>query len=201
MLTGNILLILMMSGFIFQSTSFALPKMFDERLAGLAGSATWVGWMTFIVFAIGSVGQLIIGSMLDRVNIKLLFLAVATVQVAFFALMPGLSNWAAVAVACGFMLGAFGQLPITDFMVGRMAKSELRASVFGARYVVTCLVFASAIPVIAWIHHNWGFDMLFRVLSVVAIAMIGMILLLPGKLPDPNAVPSASPGGAKPVAG
>ena len=72
------------------------------------------------------------------------------------------------------------------------ARSELRASVFGARYVVTCLVFASAIPVIAWIHHTAGFDVLFRVLSVVAIAMIGMILLLPGRLPDPNAVPKGA---------
>ena len=213
LLTGNILAILMMSGFIFQSTSFTLPKMFDERLVGIAGGgtgvATWVGWMAFLVFAIGSVGQLIIGSMLDRVNIKLLFFGVGAVQVLFFAIMPGLSGWPAVVVASGFMLGAFGQLPITDFMVGRMARSELRASVYGARYVVTCLVFASAIPVIAWIHHSWGFDALFRVLSIVAVAMIGMICLLPSRLPDPNSdsnadpryVRNAVPSGAKAATG
>ena len=97
------------------------------------------------------------------------------------------------AVAAGFMVGAFGQLPITDYMVGKMARAELRATVYGARYVVTCLVFASAIPVIAWIHRGWGFDTLFKVLAMVAIATICMALLLPGKLPQPG-------GAAKPVA-
>ena len=38
-------------GLIFQSTTFALPKMFDERLSELAISATVVGRYAFIVFA------------------------------------------------------------------------------------------------------------------------------------------------------
>ena len=192
-LTATILVILMCSGFIFQSTSFALPKLFDERLSGITGSATMVGWLAFIVFAIGSLGQVAIGSMLDRIGVKPAFIIVASIQVLFFALMPGLTGWTAVAVAAGFMVGAFGQLPITDYMVGKMARAELRATVYGARYVVTCLVFASAIPVIAWIHRGWGFDTLFKVLAMVAIATICMALLLPGKLPQPG-------GAAKPVA-
>ena len=191
MLTATILVLLMLSGFIFQSTCFALPKLFEERLGGAAVSATLVGWMTFIVFTVGSMAQLVVGHYLDRIGIKPLLLLVAAIQVLFFALMPGQTSWISVLIACGFMLGAFGQLPITDFMVGKMARSELRSTVYGARYVVTCLVFASAIPVIAWLHHGWGFDTLFRVLSVVAIAMIGVILLLPGKLPEPGAAPKA----------
>ena len=37
---------------VFQSTTFSLPKIVDERLGDLAISATLVGWYAFVVFAI-----------------------------------------------------------------------------------------------------------------------------------------------------
>src|SRR5690606_23181802 len=40
------------SGIVFQSTTFALPKVFDERLTGIAGSAPLIGWLAFLVFAV-----------------------------------------------------------------------------------------------------------------------------------------------------
>jgi MFS family permease len=190
--TVNIFAIITMSGFIFQSTSFALPKVFEERLGDAQWSATWVGAMVFVVFALGSMGQLAIGTLLDRLNTKLLLAGVICLQTVFLAAMPGLGGWLAVIVASGFMVGSFGQLPITDFMVGKMARPEIRSSVYGARYVVTCLVFASALPIIAWIHSGWGFDTLFWVLTLVSVAMFGSVMLLPGRLPEPGAAPVAA---------
>lgn len=175
---------------IFQSTTFALPKVFDERLGGLGDSASFIGWMAFIVFAVASMAQLVIGSLLDRLGPRTVFIGVAVVQILFFALMPGLEDWAAVAVSLGFMLGAFGQIPINDYMIGRMAKSELRASIYGVRYVVTFLVLALALPLIAWVHANWGFDVLFRGLSVAAIALMLAVWLLPARLPSPEPLPA-----------
>ncbi len=58
-------------------------------------------------------------------------------QFVFFAMMPGLHDGFALAVAVGFMLGAFGQIPINDFMIGKMASGEARARVYGVRYVVS----------------------------------------------------------------
>jgi MFS family permease len=46
-----ILLSTAIGGLIFQSTTFALPKVFEERLGDLGLSATLVGWYTFMVFA------------------------------------------------------------------------------------------------------------------------------------------------------
>ena len=185
-------LIITMSGFIFQSTTFALPKVFEERLGGITYSVTSIGWMAFLVFTVASFAQLVVGTLLDRMSTRTVFLVVAASQVFFFALMPGLTNWWAMLVALGFMIGAFGQLPITDFIVGKLAKSELRSTIFGARYVVTCLVFASAIPLIAWIHREWGFDTLFKALSIAAGVMFLLVLLLPGKLPEPKPVTQAA---------
>jgi MFS family permease len=195
--TIAIFLIITMSGFNFQSTSFALPKVFDERVGGGIWSATSIGWMGFVVFAIGSAGQLVVGSLLDRFSSKSLILAVSATSVVCFSVMPGLTGWPAVLVATGFMLGLFGLLPVTDYIIGKMARSENRSAVYGARYVVTCIVFASAIPVIAWIHAGWGFDALFRILALVSVAMFTVTLALPGKLPLPEVT---APVG-KPAAG
>ncbi|MFM9850302.1 MAG: MFS transporter [Hyphomicrobiaceae bacterium] len=183
------------SSLVFQSTTFALPKVFAERLNGIAGSATLVGWLAFIVFAIASGAQIIVGKLLDTLGPRTVFMGAAILQLVFFALMPGLTDWAALAVALGFMLGAFGQIPINDYMIGRMAKSELRASIYGVRYVISFLVLGAALPMIGWVHGRWGFDTLFMLLSVVAAVIFGAVSLLPRQLPE-NAVGAPAPAKA-----
>ena len=178
------------SSIIFQSTTFALPKVMEERMRGLAGSATVVGWLAFVVFAIASLAQLVVGRLLDTLGPRTVFMGVAAIQVVFFSAMPGLTDWTALAVALGFMLGAFGQIPINDYMIGRMARSEFRASVYGARYVVSFVALAAALPLIAWVHGTWGFDMLFRILAVAGVAIFATVSLLPRVLPTPDEVPA-----------
>ena len=166
-------------GLIFQSTTFSLPKVFDERLGDLGGSATAVGWFAFVVFAIASGGQLIVGYLVDRHPIRYVFVGVALLQVALFAAMPALGGWAALAAAVVFMLGVFGQIPINDVLVGRVTRSAWRSRVLAARYIVTFSVTAASVPVIAWLYAEGGFDLLFTVLAVAA----GFILLAVSMLP------------------
>ena len=173
------------SSLIFQSTTFALPKVFDERLQGIAQDvtrwlsatglpaqgeiATALGAFTFAVFAIASMAQLVVGILLDRYGPRSVFLAVATIQIVFFALMPGLSGGWALATALGFMLGAFGQIPITDFMIGKLASGPSRARTYAVRYVVAFTVLAASLPLIAFVHATYGFDILFRIMAVAAV--------------------------------
>jgi MFS family permease len=166
-------------GLIFQSTTFALPKMFDERLAELAISATVVGWYAFIVFTFAAVGQLIVGYLLDRYAVRVVFSFVAVLQAVFFGVMPGLSGVSALVVAMAFMLVVFGQIPINDVLVSRVTQSEWRSRAYAFRYIVTFSVSAFSIPFIAWIHSRWGFDSLFIVLSVAAIFTFVSVLMLP----------------------
>ncbi len=194
------------SSLIFQSTAFSLPKLFDERLPGIAQSllatlrtwglagnadmATMVGFFTFVVFAVASFAQLLVGSLLDRYGPRPVFMAAAVVQIAFFAMMPGLTEAWALAVALGFMLGAFGQIPITDFMIGKMATGEFRARVYGARYVVSFTSLAMALPLISFVYSSWGFDGLFRVLTLAALVILVSAACLPARLPNFSAVPA-----------
>ncbi len=189
-LTIVIFVVSAISSIVFQSTTFALPKVLDERMGGIAGSATVVGWLAFVVFAIASLAQLVVGRLLDTLGPRTVFMGVAAMQVVIFLLMPGLSDWTALAVALGFMLGAFGQIPINDYMIGRMARSEMRGSVYGARYVVSFVALAAALPLIAWVHGTWGFDTLFRILAGAAALIFLFVSMIPRKLPVPDEVPA-----------
>jgi MFS family permease len=169
-----------MGGLIFQSTTFALPKIFAERLVDVAGSATLVGWYAFLVFSLAAMAQLVIGYLVDNHSVRLVFATVALLQAAFFFLMTHLQGIAALLVSIAFMFVVFGQIPINDVLVGRMARSEWRSRAYALRYVVTFSVMASAVPLIGWIHGNWGFSRLFSLLAIVALMIFSATLLLPG---------------------
>ena len=91
--------------------------------------------------------------------------------------MPGLFDGLALAVALGFMLGAFGQIPINDYMIGKLAAGAFRARVYGVRYVVSFTALAASLPLIAFVYERWGFDTLFRVLAVTALAILITVVM------------------------
>ena len=166
-------------GLIFQSTTFALPKVFDERLGELAGSATAVGGYAFLVFAVAALAQLVVGYLVDRHSVRTVFAFVAALQSLFFALMYQLTGVAALVVSVAFMLVVFGQIPINDVLIGRITRSEWRGRVLSLRYIVTFSVAASALPVVAGIHAGWGFGALFVVMAVGAGCILAAVLALP----------------------
>ena len=167
---------------VFQSTTFSLPKIFDERLGDLAISATLVGWYAFVVFAIASMGQLVVGYLLDRFSIKAIFVGVAIFQVVFFLAMIGRVGSTALLIAIAFMLVVFGQIPINDVLVGRVTKTEWRSRAYGLRYVIGFTVMASAVPMVAWIYARWSFDALFVVLAAAGATILIAVMMLPSQL-------------------
>src|SRR5262249_22273399 len=58
----------------------------------------------------------------------------------------GARRLGALASAMAFMLAAFGQIPINDFMIGRLAEGEWRGRPSGAAPVVGLPPFASTLP-------------------------------------------------------
>ena len=190
------------SSVIFQSTTFALPKIFDERLQGLAGRmsawieqgdvATVIGLLAFTIFAVASIAQLVVGRSLDRFGPRHVFMVVAVIQLTFFSIMPGLTDGLALAVALGFMIGAFGQIPINDYMIGKTASGAYRARIYGVRYVVSFTALAASLPLIAYVYQNWGFDTLFQILAGAAVVIFLAVTVLPKRLPTPEAVAVAT---------
>lgn len=170
------------SSVIFQGTTFAIPKIFEERLSGITSSASVLGSLALFVFAIASFAQIIVGKLLDKIGPKRVFLIVALIQLTFFILFVDQYNWIALFVALMFMLGAFGQIPINDYMIGKMAKSDFRARVYAVRYVISFAVWVVVVPLISFVHLNYGFDYLFYILAMCALSIIVAVMILPSKL-------------------
>ncbi|MEM7445396.1 MAG: MFS transporter, partial [Pseudomonadota bacterium] len=178
----------------FQSTTFALPEIFEERVSGLAmtigelregsfplQSTSILGALVFSVFAAASLTQLLIGYLLDRYGARPAIALVTSIQIVFFLLMHGQTGLMAYAVALGFMLGVFGQIPINDFLIGKTATGRFRSRAFGVRYLVTFTTLAATLPMIAVIHDRWGFDRLFLVLAILSgIILVASRLMLAG---------------------
>jgi hypothetical protein len=53
---------------------------------------------------------------------------------------------------------------------------------------VSFTALAAALPLIAFVYESWGFDALFRLLAVSAAIILGAVILLPQRLPEPSAV-------------
>ena len=176
------------SSVIFQGTTFAIPKIFEERLSGITSSASVLGSLALFVFAIASFAQIIVGKLLDKIGPKRVFLIVALIQLTFFILFVDQYNWIALFVALMFMLGAFGQIPINDYMIGKMAKSDFRARVYAVRYVISFAVWVVVVPLISFVHLNYGFDYLFYILAMCALSIIVAVMILPSKLPATTSV-------------
>jgi MFS family permease len=166
-------------GLIYQGTTFALPKIFDERLTDITGSATAIGGYASLVFGIAALAQLLVGYLVDRHSVRTVFAFVAGLQAVFFALMAPLTGVAAVVVAAAFMFVVFGQIPINDVLVSRIATSRWRSRVYSIRYVVSFSVMASTLPLIAGVHAGWGFGALFVVMAVAAGGIFAAVLMLP----------------------
>ncbi|MEH6494181.1 MAG: MFS transporter [Pseudomonas marincola] len=191
------------SSIIFQATTFALPKIFDERMQNLAinitnamtnvlgtgdgNVATIVGLLAFITFAVASMAQLVVGKSLDKYGPRRIFLVVAAIQLVFFSIMSGLTDGLALIVSFGFMIGVFGQIPINDYMIGKTASGKYRARIYGIRYVVSFSVLAASLPIISIVYENWGFDTLFKILAAAAALIILIVYMLPKRLPEPAA--------------
>ncbi len=145
---GVILLTSALGGLIFQSTTFSLPKILDERLVELAGTHTLIGSYTFLIFAAAAFGQLVVGYLLDRYPLRTVFALVALLQATLFGAMIQQEGIVALLVALAFMLVVFGQVPINDVLIGRMIRSEWRSRAYALRSIITFSVMASAVPLI-----------------------------------------------------
>lgn len=165
---------------IFQMTTFSLPKIFDERLGDLAANPTQVGWWAFVVFTLAAFAQLVVGYLIDRHSIRTVFLIVSGLQPPLFAGMMYLFGVPALFVALGFMLLVFGQIPINDALIARVTKSQWRSRAYSVRLFIGFGISSTAIPLIAWQHHHWGFVSVFLTMAVLS----ALIVLAVARLPD-----------------
>jgi len=169
-------------GIIFNSTTIAMPKVFDERLRDLTQTNFGIGALVAVVYTIAAFAQVAMGALIDRFELRRLMIGIALVQIPLLALAANLEGWAMLGAALAMMLAVFGQIPLNDAIVGRYCADEYRARVLAVRYVVSLGVAAVAVPMIALLHRtDGGFRNVFFVLAALAAGMLAASFFFPSR--------------------
>ena len=169
-------------GVIFNSTTVAMPKVFDERLSALTQSSFGIGALVAFVYSLAALAQLAMGALIDRFDLRRLMIGIALIQIPLLAIAANLDGWAMLAAALAMMLAVFGQIPLNDSIVGKYVADEYRARVLSVRYVVSLGVAAVAVPLIAVLHRTeGGFRNVFVVLAALAAGMLLASFFFPSR--------------------
>lgn len=169
-------------GVIFNSTTIAMPKVFDERLAALTQTNFGIGLLVAIVYTVAAFAQVAMGALIDRFELRRLMIGVGLAQVPLLALAANLQGGWMLLAAVLMMLAVFGQIPLNDAIVGKYVADEYRARVLSVRYVVSLGVAAVAVPMIAVLHRTeGGFGNVFFVLALLAAGVFAASLFFPAR--------------------
>jgi MFS family permease len=169
-------------GVIFNSTTVAMPKIFDERLRALTQTNFGVGALVAFVYTIAAFAQVVMGNLMSRFDMKHLMIGVGLMQIPLLFAAASLDGWPMLAVALLMMMAIFGQIPLNDGIVGKYVADEYRARVLSVRYVVSLGVASVAVPMIALLHRTeGGFRNVFLVLAALAGAVFISAIFFPSR--------------------
>ena len=169
-------------GVIFNSTTVAMPKIFDERLRELTQTNVGIGALVAFVYSVAAFAQVLMGKLMSRYDMKYLMIACGLVQIPLLAAAAALDGWPLLIVALCMMMAIFAQIPLNDGIVGKYVADEYRARVLSVRYVVSIGVASLAVPMIALLHRTeGGFRNVFMVLAMLACAVFVSALFFPSR--------------------
>ncbi len=175
-------------GVIFNTTTIAIPKVFDERLGDFIATPLGIGALSAAVYVIAAFAQVCVGPLIDRLEIRNVFIPVVGLQVPLLFLAGYTDGWPMMLVAVLMMLVVFGQVPVNDAIIARCTADAYRARAYAVRYFVSFGASAVAVPLIAFLRaYTGGFQQVFEVLAALAICMLAAALGFPrlrGKILD-----------------
>lgn len=191
---GVVMVAALFSGFVFNGVSVSLPKLFAERLYGVAEGLSGIGGYSAVVFAVAAFAQLPVGVLLDRVGGRPVLLGLFVLEAAALAVMAQAGGMLVVPSALVTVTLMFAGLPVTGWLLGRYVASAWRSRAFAAEYVLSLGMSALVVPAIALLHQaGYGFDRQYVLFALSAGMVAAGALVIPKRRHDPgDAVPGAA---------
>ena len=176
MIAGLFFIVALSAGLVFNTISISLPKIVDERVAGI--SLVEVGGLTTAVFLCGAVAQITVGRLVERFPLHILFAISAVMQftgVMWAAYAEGLSLLFALAYT---MAAIYGQITLNDLVIARYTADAWRGRVYAVRYFLTFMVSGLAVSMIAFLYGRGGFDLVLGTTALIALGFLVAVLLI-----------------------
>ncbi len=176
-----LLLTISVTGIIFQAMQTVMPKLFEGRLSDLFdGSVLGIGLSVFAVYAVSSFAQLLGGVLSDRLPLKLVYLLSWMLQAPLLWLMAQIGGMPLVLVALVLVSSNTASLPAENLLLAHFTPAKHHGLAFGVKFVLAFGLAPFAIELVALIQRlTGGFDVLFLLLGAAAVAIVGVVSLLP----------------------
>jgi MFS family permease len=184
-------------GVIFNASSVALPKLFEEGLTMMRSSTLGVGGLVSVVIAIAAFAQVGVGYLIDKFPIKPIWITIMLLQAPFLVLAGMTQNVVMVAVSLVMMILILGEVPIQDALIARYARESWRSRAYAVKFLLALSTAPLAVPIIALLHGATGnFSLLFIMMGGFAVAVAVVALWLPA--PRSGGEPAPVPVGGGP---
>jgi MFS family permease len=182
MLRGALVLMVTIafSGLIYQSTSFAMPKLFDQRLEGLVDTTAGVGLLVSLIYGVSALAQILGGWMADRFDLKRVYIACWALQIPFLAFAATLAGPLLLPIAAMMVLVNTAFVPAENSLFAKFSPPAWRGTAFGVKFLVSLGVSAISVPLVGQLYDMAGdFEPLLILLALFAAAGAIAGLLLP----------------------
>lgn len=164
---------------LYNFTTNGNAELLRERFHGIVEDPALLGALLAAVYVAGALAQLAVGTLLDRVPVKLLYAAIVAMQVPFFAAAMSAQGWALYALMVAFMIAVFGAIPFTDALIVRYVDDTMRSRVSGMRLTVAFGVSSLAVWILGPLVKAAGFRTLLLLMAGTAMVTLGIVMLLP----------------------
>lgn len=176
-----LLMTMLLTGLLYQSTQVSLPKVFDLRLRDLAGEGVLgIGSAIAAVYAISSVMQVYGGHLADRYPLKPIYVGAFLLQVPLLIAVGALSGLPLIFVAMLAVLVNVAALPAENMLLARYAPQKHRSLAFGIKFVLAFTIAPVALQLVAFVQERTGeFVWLYYILGGAALVACFAALMLP----------------------
>jgi MFS family permease len=166
---------------LYNFTTNGNGQLMVERFRGVLEDPALLGSLLALVYGVAALAQVVVGRLLDRFDIKPLFMTMVLIQIPLLLLVSVSHGWVLYAALLVTMMFIFGAIPFTDVMIVRYVDDRIRSRVAGFRFTVSLGVSALAVWALGPFVKSAGFDMLFVLMAAIAICTLGTVALLPSE--------------------
>ena len=170
------------SSLLFNFTTNGNGQLMRERFLGVVEDPAQLGIMLAAVYTIGAFAQLIVGRLIDRYPLKLLYFGIVLLQIPMFILAAHAQGWLLFVLQAGFMVAIFGAIPFTDAMIVRYVDDAVRSRVSGMRLAVSFGISSLAVYSLGPAVKAAGFTTLLLAMAGIACCTAVFVLMLPGEV-------------------
>lgn len=186
LLFGSILF----AGLIFQMTSVAMPKIFQDRLGDVIGhGAAAAGLLVSVVYGVSALGQVAGGFLADRFDERWVYAGSYLLQVCLLTVAATTFDPTLVVLVALAATVQTGTQPVENCLIAKYTPDDWRATVYGMKFVLALGLSSLGVPLVAWIYGvSASFTWVFLAMAAFAVVPVAVGLMLPGRSPTGGAV-------------